>query len=78
MRSKLEEGDFQDLFAVGRAAGGSEYYSRVVLQHCGCGPDGLHLLTVRNGEVVVDKDVVEGRKEPVRIYAKKEKTGSAA
>ena len=29
-------------------------------------------------EVHVDKDVVEGRKEPVRVYAKKEKTGDAA
>src|SRR4051812_14513703 len=29
-------------------------------------------------EVMIDKDVVEGRKDPVRIYAKKEKTGSAA
>ena len=25
-----------------------------------------------------DKDVVEGRKEPVRVYAKKDKTGDAA
>ena len=29
-------------------------------------------------EVHVDKDVVEGRKEPVRVYAKKDKTGDAA
>ena len=30
-------------------------------------------------EVMIDKDVVEGRKEPVRVYAeKKEKAGSAA
>ena len=29
-------------------------------------------------EIVVDKDVVEGRKEPVRVFAKKEKTGDAA
>src|SRR3569623_3376 len=29
-------------------------------------------------EVHVDKDVVEGRKEPVRVYAKKDKTGAAA
>lgn len=29
-------------------------------------------------EVMVDKDVVEGRKEPVRVYAKKEKAGGAA
>jgi ATP-dependent Clp protease ATP-binding subunit ClpX len=29
-------------------------------------------------EVMIDKDVVDGRKDPVRIYAKKEKTGSAA
>ena len=29
-------------------------------------------------EVMVDRDVIEGRKEPVRVYAKKEKTGSGA
>ena len=29
-------------------------------------------------EVIVDKDVVEGRKDPVRVYAKKEKAGDAA
>jgi ATP-dependent Clp protease ATP-binding subunit ClpX len=29
-------------------------------------------------EVHVDKDVVEGRKEPVRVYSKKGKTGDAA
>jgi ATP-dependent Clp protease ATP-binding subunit ClpX len=29
-------------------------------------------------EVMIDKDVVEGRKEPVRVYAEKEKTGDAA
>ncbi|HEY1142769.1 MAG TPA: hypothetical protein VGE68_01920, partial [Sphingomicrobium sp.] len=29
-------------------------------------------------EVHVDKDVVEGRKEPVRVYAKKGKAGDAA
>jgi ATP-dependent Clp protease ATP-binding subunit ClpX len=29
-------------------------------------------------EVHIDKDVVEGRKEPVRVYAKKGKTGDAA
>jgi len=29
-------------------------------------------------EVHVDKDVVEGRKEPVRVYAKKDKAGDAA
>src|SRR5690606_4370844 len=28
-------------------------------------------------EVIIDKDVVEGRKEPVRVYAKKEKEGAA-
>jgi ATP-dependent Clp protease ATP-binding subunit ClpX len=27
-------------------------------------------------EIVVDKDVVEGRKEPVRVFAKKGKAGS--
>src|SRR3546814_11035674 len=26
-------------------------------------------------EVMIDKDVVEGRKEPVRVFAKKEKEG---
>jgi ATP-dependent Clp protease ATP-binding subunit ClpX len=29
-------------------------------------------------EVVVDKDVIEGRKEPVRVYAEKQKAGDAA
>jgi ATP-dependent Clp protease ATP-binding subunit ClpX len=29
-------------------------------------------------EVMIDKDVVEGRKDPVRVYAEKEKTGDAA
>jgi ATP-dependent Clp protease ATP-binding subunit ClpX len=30
-------------------------------------------------EIVIDKDVVEGRKEPVRVFAKKkDKTGDAA
>ena len=29
-------------------------------------------------EVHVDKDVVEGRKEPVRVYAAKDKAGDAA
>jgi ATP-dependent Clp protease ATP-binding subunit ClpX len=31
-------------------------------------------------EIVIDKDVVEGRKEPVKVFAKKtkEKTGDAA
>ena len=29
-------------------------------------------------EVVVDKDVIEGRKDPVRVYSNKEKTGDAA
>ena len=29
-------------------------------------------------EVHIDKDVVEGRKEPVRVYAKKDKAGDAA
>jgi ATP-dependent Clp protease ATP-binding subunit ClpX len=28
--------------------------------------------------VMIDKDVVEGRKEPVRVYAEKEKAGDAA
>jgi ATP-dependent Clp protease ATP-binding subunit ClpX len=28
-------------------------------------------------EVHVDKDVIEGRKDPVRVYAKKEKTASS-
>ena len=27
-------------------------------------------------EVMIDKDVVEGRKEPVRVYAEKKKAGS--
>ena len=30
------------------------------------------------GEVHIDRDVVEGRKEPVRVYAAKDKTGDAA
>ncbi|MFA5989248.1 MAG: ATP-dependent Clp protease ATP-binding subunit ClpX [Sphingomonas sp.] len=29
-------------------------------------------------QVMVDKDVIEGRKEPVRVYSKKEKAGGAA
>jgi ATP-dependent Clp protease ATP-binding subunit ClpX len=29
-------------------------------------------------EVMIDKDVVEGRKEPIRVYAEKKKTGDAA
>jgi ATP-dependent Clp protease ATP-binding subunit ClpX len=29
-------------------------------------------------EVMIDKDVVLGGKEPIRVYAKKEKTGDAA
>jgi ATP-dependent Clp protease ATP-binding subunit ClpX len=31
-------------------------------------------------EVMIDKDVVEGRKDPIRVYAKKEKekAGDAA
>jgi len=29
-------------------------------------------------EVHIDKDVVEGRKEPVRVYAAKDKAGDAA
>jgi ATP-dependent Clp protease ATP-binding subunit ClpX len=29
-------------------------------------------------EVMIDKDVVEGRKDPIRVYAEKEKTGDAA
>ncbi|MDO7841247.1 ATP-dependent Clp protease ATP-binding subunit ClpX [Sphingomonas immobilis] len=29
-------------------------------------------------EVMIDKDVIEGRKEPVRVYAKKEKSGAGA
>src|SRR3954470_15608280 len=29
-------------------------------------------------EVMIDKDVVEGRKDPVRVYAEKEKAGDAA
>src|SRR3569623_1468558 len=29
-------------------------------------------------EVMIDKDVIEGRKEPIRVYAKKEKTGTGA
>jgi ATP-dependent Clp protease ATP-binding subunit ClpX len=29
-------------------------------------------------EVMIDGDVIEGRKDPIRVYAKKEKTGDAA
>ncbi len=29
-------------------------------------------------EVMIDKDVIEGRKEPIRVYTKKEKTGTGA
>jgi len=29
-------------------------------------------------EVMIDKDVVDGRKDPIRVYAKKEKAGGAA
>ena len=29
-------------------------------------------------EVMIDKDVIEGRKEPIRVYTQKEKTGDAA
>ena len=29
-------------------------------------------------EVMIDKDVIEGRKEPIRVYAEKKKTGDAA
>ena len=30
-------------------------------------------------EVMIDKDVIEGRKEPIRVYAeKKQKDGAAA
>ena len=29
-------------------------------------------------EVVIDKDVADGRKDPVRVYAHKEKAGGAA
>ncbi|KAG6383850.1 hypothetical protein SASPL_156381 [Salvia splendens] len=29
-------------------------------------------------EVMIDKDVVDGRKEPIRVYAEKKKTGDAA
>ena len=29
-------------------------------------------------EVVIDKDVVEGRKEPIRVYAEKKKDGAGA
>ncbi|OYW23999.1 MULTISPECIES: ATP-dependent Clp protease ATP-binding subunit ClpX [unclassified Sphingomonas] len=29
-------------------------------------------------EVMIDKDVIEGRKEPIRVYTKKEKAGDAA
>jgi ATP-dependent Clp protease ATP-binding subunit ClpX len=29
-------------------------------------------------EVMIDKDVVEGRKEPIRVYAEKKKAGDAA
>ena len=29
-------------------------------------------------EVMIDKDVVEGRKEPIRVYAEKKKSGAGA
>jgi ATP-dependent Clp protease ATP-binding subunit ClpX len=29
-------------------------------------------------EVMIDKDVVDGRKEPVRVYAEKKKAGEVA
>ncbi|MFX4454734.1 ATP-dependent Clp protease ATP-binding subunit ClpX, partial [Acinetobacter baumannii] len=29
-------------------------------------------------EVMIDKDVVDGRTDPIRVYAKKEKAGGAA
>ncbi len=29
-------------------------------------------------EIVIDKDVVEGRKEPVRVFAKKDKESASA
>ena len=29
-------------------------------------------------EVMIDKDVIEGRKEPIRVYAKKDKAGAGA
>jgi ATP-dependent Clp protease ATP-binding subunit ClpX len=29
-------------------------------------------------EVMIDKDVVDGRKEPIRVYAEKKKAGSDA
>ena len=29
-------------------------------------------------EVMIDKDVVEGRKEPIRVYAEKKKASSGA
>ena len=29
-------------------------------------------------EVMIDKDVIEGRKDPIRVYAHKEKAGDAA
>ena len=29
-------------------------------------------------EVMIDKDVIEGRKEPLRVSAKKEQTGTGA
>jgi ATP-dependent Clp protease ATP-binding subunit ClpX len=29
-------------------------------------------------EVMIDKDVIDGRKEPIRVYAKKDKTGTGA
>ena len=29
-------------------------------------------------EVMIDKDVIEGRKEPIRVYAEKKKAGDAA
>ena len=43
--------------------------------------DTMFDLPVMDGvdEVVIDKDVVEGRKDPVRVYnTKKEKTGTGA
>jgi ATP-dependent Clp protease ATP-binding subunit ClpX len=30
------------------------------------------------GEVVIDRDVVEGRKDPVRVFSEQRKTGDAA
>jgi ATP-dependent Clp protease ATP-binding subunit ClpX len=29
-------------------------------------------------EVMIDKDVIEGRKEPIRVYAEKKKDGAGA